>query len=89
MPTEYVTKTGDGSYEITFDTTDYRKYLHVEEACRRCIDHRESGTIPVEWIEKWRDEKGRHMSERLVAGKIIVDWKWSLSEEDRKKYGID
>ena len=45
--------------------------------------------IPVEWIEKWRDEKGRHMSERLVAGKIIVDWKWSLSEEDRKKYGID
>lgn len=45
--------------------------------------------IPIEWIEKWRDEKGRHMSERLVAGKIIVDWKWSLSEEDRKKYGID
>lgn len=45
--------------------------------------------IPVEWIEKWRVEKGRHMSERLVAGKIIVDWKWSLSEEDRKKYDID
>ena len=40
--------------------------------------------IPVEWIEKWRDEKGRHMSERLVAGKIIVDWKVEQWPEEVK-----
>lgn len=40
MASEFITRTGDGEYQVIFKTDDKKHYRIVEDLCREIIDHK-------------------------------------------------
>ena len=62
-------------------------YVHLSCVEQVLNNAPEVDAVPASFFEKWKE--GKTGVEKLIADKILMDWKWSLSEEDRKKYGIN
>lgn len=72
---EFNTRVAEGDYSITFETDDRKAFEQVQTLCRILIDGKDGEVIPIEWIEKYIDNRlVKHGDTWTFINCMINDW---------------